>query len=150
MDRILAVIDNTDRSLELLSDMESVAAGIGAELLVLSLLTTEEFDEHAEVMAAIERTERTTFTQNPREAAAHLGRQAIEDELGSVAYDELLGAVCDEDDRADEVLEIAADHGVDHIAIVGRRRSPTGKAIFGDVAQGVILNFDGYVTVAMG
>jgi len=34
------------------------------------------------------------------------------------------------------------------VFVRGRRRSPTGKAVFGDTAQAVILNFDGFVTVA--
>ncbi|GAB7018943.1 universal stress protein [Halostagnicola bangensis] len=47
----------------------------------------------------------------------------------------------------DDVLEIAAERECDHIFVSGKGRSPAGKAIFGDVAQSVILEFDGPVTV---
>jgi hypothetical protein len=33
------------------------------------------------------------------------------------------------------------------VFLAGRKRSPTGKALFGDQTQAVILDFDGAVTV---
>jgi len=42
-------------------------------------------------------------------------------------------------DPADEILRIAEEYGVDQICIGGRKRSPTGKALFGSVTQDVIL-----------
>ncbi|GAB3410250.1 hypothetical protein GCM10027435_00680 [Haloparvum alkalitolerans] len=50
-------------------------------------------------------------------------------------------------DPAEELLEAAADHDADMIVIGGRRRSPAGKALFGSVAQTVILNADRPVLV---
>lgn len=148
MDRILAVIDHTDRSLHLLAEMADVAAGVDAQLFVLSLLSEEEFGEHEEVMAVIERSEGAAYSHGRGEAAAKLGQQGIDEELGTIDFDEIVGAVADEGERADTILETAKKYDVDHVALVGRRRSPTGKAIFGDAAQGVILNFDGTVTIA--
>ncbi|MFC6725558.1 universal stress protein, partial [Halobium palmae] len=52
------------------------------------------------------------------------------------------------DDVAETVLEVAQERGCDHAFLLGKRRSPTGKALFGDVAQQVVLNFDGYVTLS--
>ncbi|GAB3312185.1 universal stress protein [Haloplanus salinarum] len=48
---------------------------------------------------------------------------------------------------ADGILEIAAEFDVDHIAMGTHRRSPTGKALFGSVAQQVLLDADVPVTV---
>lgn len=42
-------------------------------------------------------------------------------------------------DPADEILRLAGEHDVDQICIGGRKRSPTGKALFGSVTQDVIL-----------
>ncbi len=40
---------------------------------------------------------------------------------------------------ADEILRYAAEYDVDQICVGGRKRSPTGKALFGSVTQDVIL-----------
>lgn len=42
-------------------------------------------------------------------------------------------------DPADEVLRVAPKYDVDQICVGGRKRSPTGKALFGSVTQDVIL-----------
>ncbi|ELZ06052.1 adenine nucleotide alpha hydrolase family protein [Natrialba asiatica] len=46
-------------------------------------------------------------------------------------------------------LNAADEFDCDSIFIAGRKRSPTGKAIFGDWIQRVLLNFDGLVTVSL-
>lgn len=38
------------------------------------------------------------------------------------------------------ILEAAEDHEADIICVAGRKRTPTGKAIFGSVTQDVVLN----------
>ncbi|WP_227378947.1 universal stress protein [Haladaptatus halobius] len=42
-------------------------------------------------------------------------------------------------DPADEILDVARNLGADQIVVGGRKRSPVGKAVFGSVAQDVIL-----------
>lgn len=48
---------------------------------------------------------------------------------------------------ADGILEIAAELDIDHIAMGTHHRSPTGKALFGSVAQTVLLDADVPVTI---
>ncbi|WP_418286110.1 universal stress protein [Halorubrum sp. DTA46] len=45
-------------------------------------------------------------------------------------------------DPADELLSAAEDIAADAICVSGRKRSPTGKAVFGSVTQDVILGSD--------
>jgi nucleotide-binding universal stress UspA family protein len=42
-------------------------------------------------------------------------------------------------DPGDEILRYAEEYDVDQICVGGRKRSPTGKALFGSVTQDVIL-----------
>jgi nucleotide-binding universal stress UspA family protein len=43
-------------------------------------------------------------------------------------------------DPAESILDTAEDIDADAICVAGRKRSPTGKALFGSVSQSVILN----------
>ena len=43
------------------------------------------------------------------------------------------------------LAEVAEANSCDYVFILGQRRTPAGKVIFGDTAQSVILNFNGYV-----
>ena len=51
-------------------------------------------------------------------------------------------------DPADQLLEAAQEGDADLIVVAGRKRSPTGKALFGSVTQSVILNAERPVMVA--
>jgi len=57
---------------------------------------------------------------------------------------EAAGALGDRDAR---IIEEADRRDADHVFVSGRKRSPTGKALFGDDTQRVVLDFDGPVTV---
>jgi len=51
-------------------------------------------------------------------------------------------------DPANQLLEVAQKADADLIVVAGRKRSPTGKALFGSVTQSVILNAERPVMVA--
>jgi len=149
MQRALVVVGDTDTHEELLREAGELAAGDGSELLLLSMLTETEFEESYEEMEEVARTEGTPYSdQAILESARERARGVAEDALAGVdvAY-ETVAVVVEGGIRADEIIETAEREGCDHVFLVGQKRSPTGKAIFGDMAQAVILNFDGPVTI---
>ncbi|WP_251344047.1 universal stress protein [Haloplanus halophilus] len=89
-----------------------------------------------------------SFTDNPSGASAsQIGsvREATEflEERGiEVSVTESSG------DPAEQILDAATDGDANLIVVAGRKRSPTGKALFGSVTQSVILNADRPVMVA--
>ena len=52
-------------------------------------------------------------------------------------------------DITEEILAVADEIDADSIVMSGRKRSPTGKVLFGSVTQSVLLNADWPVTVLM-
>ena len=118
MVRILAALDDelgqARAQTNAIADM--VQASTGAEVHILHV-----FDDNPEG-ASVHQLEAV------REASDRL------DELGiEVNLLEASGSA------ADEILGYAEDYDVDQICVGGRKRSPTGKALFGSVTQDVIL-----------
>jgi nucleotide-binding universal stress UspA family protein len=144
MNRALVVVEDTDAHRALLSEAGELAAGTGADLVLLSLEARDEVDESTEQFA---RTEGVSVVEmiieDARESIAAVAGEALSDL--DVAY-ETMAAVTEPDERADEIIATAGQTDCDHVFLVGQERSPTGKAIFGDVAQAVVLNFGGSVT----
>lgn len=91
-----------------------------------------------------------SFTDNPTGASAGQVasvRRAMEilDEAGveTDVYE-------DSGDPTEAILDTASEVGANVICVGGRRRSPAGKALFGSVAQSVILGADRPVLVTGG
>ncbi|WP_254862029.1 universal stress protein [Halovivax gelatinilyticus] len=149
MDRGLIVVGDTDRHRALLETAGEFAVGSGAELVLLSTLRQSEYEDDRDALQGFERIEGAsygidTFRNNLTQKAQALANETIADL--DVDY-EIEPRVVEDRSLAEEILAVADQADVDHIFIVGQKRSPTGKAIFGNVAQSVILGFDGRVTV---
>ncbi|KDS90328.2 universal stress protein UspA [Halorubrum saccharovorum] len=82
------------------------------------------------------------FQDNPEGASVHQisavrrAREILEEAGISCVHYEASG------DPSDELLAAAADVDADAICVSGRKRRPTGKAVFGSVTQDVILGAD--------
>lgn len=153
MQRGIVVIDDTAMHRRLLEEAGQIAANTDAELILFSWITPEQFQEQLDALESVEETERTNYGEfTAQEAAMRFGRKFAEETLAAMVDDvtyEVVGDVTEKDELGNAVLEVAERHACDHAFIAGRKRSPTGKALFGDVTQRVILNFDGFVTTAM-
>lgn len=87
------------------------------------------------------------FTENPEAAsvvdvaAVKRARDVLLDEDVEVTMKESSG------DTATEIVETAESMDADLVVIAGRKRTPTGKVLFGSVTQGVLLETDRPVLV---
>jgi nucleotide-binding universal stress UspA family protein len=113
--------------------------------VLLHVTTNDEYEEMRQTMETIPDNSVGYSAEKARvgaeEFAADIGREVLE---GIDADHEAVGALGDEQT---EILDAAEAYDCDHLFIAGEKRSPTGKALFGDLTQSIILNFGGPVTV---
>ncbi|WP_266076180.1 universal stress protein [Haladaptatus caseinilyticus] len=101
-----------------------------------------------ESATAVRATLLHSFTDNPSGATAmqvagvRRAQESLEDAGIETDVVETSGS------PADTILDVAEEHDVDCICVGGRKRSPAGKALFGSVAQSVILTARRPVLVA--
>ncbi|MFC6906482.1 universal stress protein [Halalkalicoccus tibetensis] len=147
MHRALVAVDGTERDRELLSEAADYAAGTDAELLLLVTVPEETIEANSETIDRIAEVEHTSYSSDTVLASVENPvRETAEAVIGNGVDYEIRTGVTDE--RVDAILQVAEEAGCDHLFMLGRRRSPTGKAVFGDETQRAILNFEGYVTVS--
>jgi len=141
-------VTQDEQSKEVVREAGQLAGGVGAELVLLTVLPQDEYNKKREAMAGV-GSEKVVYTLSQAEQSAKQTARSVASEvLADVDVDyEVLGAVGRE---ADTILQVADDEGVDHLFLSGRRRSPTGKALFGDLTQEILLTFEGPVTVLLG
>jgi nucleotide-binding universal stress UspA family protein len=123
-----------------------LAAGVNASIVLLHITSNSEYEEERRAMQGVDAIEGGNYdvsqaSEGARQFAQDIGDQVLRNI--DVEY-EAVGAVGDE---YEQIMQTARDYSCDHIFVAGRKRSPSGKALFGDVAQKVILNFDDPVTV---
>lgn len=151
MDRPLVVTDSSDAVVDVIREAGELAEAADALLVVLTVVTEEEYDNDAAVLRTIADAEGSTINLEPAEYAKDVAQTAVDDILSDLELETTtVGRFVEaEDDRADAILDVAEENGCDYVFLLGRRRSPTGKAIFGDTAQSIILNFDDYVVTTI-
>lgn len=144
MERALAVVEAKEATKELVAEAGKLANGVDAELFLLHVTTEDEFQNRRSTLESVAGLDAEYNVDNARSGAQQfaqkVGKQALDDGFEFKA----MGRI---GDPQEAILKTAEDHDVDHIFIHGKQRSPTGKAVFGDTAQAIILNFDGPVTV---
>ncbi|MDG5820696.1 universal stress protein [Natronococcus sp. A-GB7] len=129
---VVAAIDRSDRAAAIITEAHRLGEAFGESVEVVHVLTRDEF-------VSLERTNvsetgGTVPVDNVVEIAEEIAAEAIEDAGVEATPVGLLG------DPADEVASYADGEEASYLVVAGRNRSPVGKALFGSVAQSILLD----------
>lgn len=138
----LVALTSDEHDDDLLAAAKEYATGTETELLVCRFVDEEQYRSNLERGAKSGKSSPSVneIEESAQTEAAEIAETAFSDD---VPY-RVLGIL---GDLPDDILRVANEHDCAHVFITGRKRSPTGKVLFGDIAQSVILNFDGPITV---
>ncbi|PGF13917.1 universal stress protein UspA [Natrinema sp. CBA1119] len=129
---ILAAVDQSDRSEFVVEEAAKLARAFDEDIHVLHVLSTSEFVSLERT--SVENEDQGLEVDEVREVAA-----TIADETAQ-GLDQRYTPVGLVGDASKEIRRYATEQDVEYIVLSPRKRSPTGKAIFGSVAQDVIIN----------
>lgn len=135
---ILAAVGEKQRSRKLVQTAQELARAYGDELVVLHVIPQEEAEAHFEELRKIPEFRDMTLSAEA-DRAEQIARTIIKDSLEDYDRDRVrpegrLG------DPTEAILDLAENIDARYLVVGGRKRSPTGKALFGSVTQSVLLN----------
>lgn len=137
---ILAAIDENERSRRVATIAYDLATTYDDTLVALHVVPTEDYDTYRKSIKNIPEFRDFSIgqeTDSAKEFAREFIERTIDDADSSIL--EPRGRV---GDVATEILETAAEVDPRFLVISGRRRSPAGKAVFGNTAQEILLGAD--------
>lgn len=131
---IVAAVDRSDRSEAVIDEAVRLAKAFGEPVHVVHALSESEFVDLE--LTATEETGRALSMDRVKEFAEERAARAAAD---MAVEHEAVGLV---GNAAKEVVAYAEEVDASYIVVAPRKRSPAGKAIFGSVAQSILLDAD--------
>ncbi|MDS0293694.1 universal stress protein [Halogeometricum luteum] len=128
---IVGAVDRSNRTTTVVREAERLAEAFDDTVHFVHALTRSEFVNLGRTSA---QADDPLDMEQVRDAAAEMAEEAVTDV--SVDY-ETVGLV---GDPADEIIGYAEERDARYIVVRPRRRSPTGKVLFGSVAQSILLD----------
>jgi nucleotide-binding universal stress UspA family protein len=145
---ILAAVGEKRDPTEIIERAHELAVAFDEELQILHVLPEEEAEEHFDSIQSIDEFSDYSFSIEV-DRAEDVAEQFIEGVLGENPEGKV-SAVGRVGDPTEEIISAIESIEPRYFVLGGKRRSPTGKALFGSVTQSVILNSDRPVVTVMG
>lgn len=129
---IVAAVDQSDRASRTVKEAEELSTAFDDTVHVVHALTKSDMVKMEGVHAT--RPNVQISDDEVREMATEIASSAVADfDMPSEPVG-LIGSA------KTEIVDYAAEQNARYIVVAGRKRSPTGKTVFGSVAQSIILN----------
>lgn len=136
---ILAAIDDGSNAGDVLDVANDLAVRCGDDLAVLHVMSQDEFEKNW-------RGEDGYYLDKAIDEAESIAQSAVNASIDSPESVAVTGRV---GETVTEILEEAQRVDADYLVIGGRKRSPSGKALFGSTTQSILLSADRPVVTAM-
>lgn len=129
---ILAAVDRSERAKEVVNQADVLSGAFDASIHSIHVLSPREFREIEE--ESYQDTRQTIPMEIIREHAEQVAENALDDAGVNGTAVGLIGSA------SNEILSYAEETDAAYIVVGPRRRSPAGKALFGSVAQSLLLD----------
>lgn len=126
--------DDADRIDELARTAINIAGPAGATVRLAHVFTAEKYDGVRDRLNFPPASEHTADDVAKRHTPIRRLGDALDDAGIQFTWHGRVG------DPGESVVELADELDADLVVVGGRRRSPTGKAVFGSISQEVLLN----------
>lgn len=129
---IVAAVGNSDKASKIVEDGNSLAKAFGEPLHVVHVMSESEYISRQQEQ--MKEKGSPLDNDDVKQIAANVAKETAQDVTVEFKAIGLVGKV------AGKISVYAEKHDARYIVIGRRKRSPTGKAIFGSKTQDILLN----------
>jgi nucleotide-binding universal stress UspA family protein len=142
MGSVLIVLRNDEPDEELLAAANQHVVGTESSIVVCRFVDEAQYqsDVQQNARSGGEMDDIESVENAAAETATSITESAFDESVSKTAIG-TVGPI------PESVFDIIEEYDCNHIFLSGKKRSPVGKAVFGDVAQQILLEFDGPVTI---